>query len=482
MDQGAAHFAAGRLEAARAAYHDALILEPKNPRALSSLATIEIRRGDLAKARAHLQAAVKIDPTFVGAWRNLAGVCQDLDLWPEAAAGLERALALEPSAGELRLALAWALTALGQVEAALETYRPLARDGPWRWTALARIGVMRPAAISLDESRAMNAAARDESFAVPTRVALFFALGAIHEIRGEIDAAFDAYHQGNALQHGRLESGAPSETPGAILAAHLASARRVRETMSESFLARHASGASLEARPIFIVGMPRSGSTLIEQILASHPDVTALGESAILPTLLERQYPADPGGDFATPLSDLGRAYLEAVRARGWRRGRPVDKTLENYLHVGAIALMFPGAVILHAVRDPLDLGVACWRTLFHRGAETLYDLGEIGAEIFAYQALMDHWRRVLPGRVHDVTLEALTADPPRQIRALLEVCRLSWNDACLRHWDAAHPVRTASAAQVRAPITAQGVGRWRLYERHLGPLRQALSAGPTAP
>ncbi len=476
MDQGAAHFDAGRLEAARAAYQDALILQPKDVRVLSSLAMIDIRRGELAKARARLRAAVRLDPKRVGAWRNLAGVCQDLDLWSEAVWALERALALDPSAGEVRLALAWALTAVGQVDAALDAYRLLARDGAWRWTALARIGLMRPATVSPEESQAMAAAAI-ESLSPATRIALYFALGAIHEARGEIAAAFAAYGQGNGLQRARLESAPPSERPAAVLAAHQASAHRVRTIFSPGFLAAHARQDGPKARPIFIIGMPRSGSSLIEQILASHPDVTALGETSILPTLLERQYPADSAGDFATPLQDLGGAYLAAAKARGWRRGRLVDKTLENYLHAGAIALMFPGAVIVHAVRDPLDLGLACWRTLFNRGAETLYNFGDIGAEMVAYGRLMDHWHGVLPGRIVDVSLEALTADPPTQIRALLEACGLAWNDACLRHWDAAHPVRTASAAQVRAPISTAGVGRWRLYDPYLGPLRQALSA-----
>jgi Sulfotransferase family len=242
---------------------------------------------------------------------------------------------------------------------------------------------------------------------------------------------------------------------------------------------RQGQGLSTTA-PIFVVGMPRSGSTLIEQILSAHPEVSALGETAVLPRLLERGA-LGPGGDQAA-IRGLARQYLEAVRARGWRgAGRFVDKTLENYLHVGAIALMFPRAVILHAVRDPLDTCVSCWRQLFTQGAETLYDFAEIGAEYVAYRQTMEHWRAVLPGRVIEVDHEALVADPERQIRWLVtEAVGLAWNDACLSFPTAGAAARTASSVQVRQPIFRTSLQRWRRYEAKLGPLIEAL--GPYAP
>jgi hypothetical protein len=138
---------------------------------------------------------------------------------------------------------------------------------------------------------------------------------------------------------------------------------------------------------------------------------------------------------------------------------------------------MFPKAVIILATREPLDACVACWRQLFATGAETLYDLAEIGAEYRRYQTMIEHWRTVLPGRMAEVSLEGLVAAPEREIRRLVvEVCGLSWDSACLRFWQAPGVVRTASAAQVRRPISSEGLGRWRRYERHLGPLRDALA------
>jgi hypothetical protein len=199
-----------------------------------------------------------------------------------------------------------------------------------------------------------------------------------------------------------------------------------------------------------------------------------------LPQLLERGFPAGK-----PELRALAHRYLEAVRGRGWRGvGRFVDKTLENYLHVGAIALMFPNAVILHAVRDPVDTCFSCYRQLFASGAETLYDLAEIGIDYVGYRGVMEHWDRVLPGRVVEVRNEALAAAPQAQIRWLVtEACGLAWNDACLDFYVSNRPVRTASGVQVRSQVSQAGVGRWRRYEAHLAPLLTALGLyGPQAP
>jgi hypothetical protein len=157
------------------------------------------------------------------------------------------------------------------------------------------------------------------------------------------------------------------------------------------------------------------------------------------------------------------------MRARGLRGGaRLVDKTLLSYLYVGVIHLMFPGAVILHSVRDPIDTCL-CFRSLFGAGNETSYDLADIGATYVRYRAAMDHWARVLPGRVVDVSHGALVADPEGQIRWLVtEACGLDWDDACLRFFETDRPVRTVSFAQVRQPIFTTSVQRWRRYEAHL--------------
>ena len=178
----------------------------------------------------------------------------------------------------------------------------------------------------------------------------------------------------------------------------------------------------------------------------------------------------------------LGDSYLEKLRAMGWRKTPfVIDKMLGNYLHIGMIHLVFPRATILHCVRDPVDTCLAEFRKLFRTGNEWTYDLRDLGAHYQRYREMMAHWQAVLPpGRIIDVDHEELVADPDTKIRWLTDSCHLKWDDACLRFYATTRPVRTASIAQVRQPIFKTSVQRWRSYEKHLGPLFEAL--GPFAP
>lgn len=229
---------------------------------------------------------------------------------------------------------------------------------------------------------------------------------------------------------------------------------------------------------IFIVGMPRSGSTLVEQILASHPRVHALGEMSAMPALVHRDFPYAPS---APPrFKELRGAYLAEARNGGWPGwGSFTDKMLTNWQRVGMIHLLFPEAVILHTVRHPVDTCFSCFRTLFERDNEMTFDLADLGELYRAYRQAMAFWAAVLPGRVLDVNHEALVADPERGIREIVAACGLPWHDACLRFYELERDPGTASTEQVRRPIFRDSIGRWRLYRDHLGPLIEAL--GPYA-
>ena len=478
LDQAAAHAVAGRLAEAAAAYARAERADPDDFRAPFSLATIDLQQGRPDFALPRLRHVAQLKPDLFDAWHNIGGAAQTLQLWDEAADAYARALALREDALETRRNYAVVLSASGRVAEAEAEQRRLASVPVTRLWALTRLALLRPDAVETAELEAMRAAAADASVDLDTRIGLWFAAGEVLERRVADEAAFAAFAEGNRLKRAQLAA-RPETEPRAVLEQHRASARRVRTTFGAEPLGI-AQGLGLStAAPIFVVGMPRSGSTLIEQILSAHPDVRSLGETAVLPQLLERGA-LGPGVD-QKALRGLARQYLEAARARGWRgAGRFVDKTLENYLHVGAIAMLFPQAVILHAVRDPLDTCLSCWRQLFAHGAETLYDLAEIGAEYVAYRETMEHWRAVLPGRVTDVDHEALVADPERGIRWLVtEAARLAWNEACLDFPTAGAAAPTASSAQVRQPIFRTSLQRWRRYEPHLAPLIEAL--GPYA-
>ena len=471
LDEAAAHFKAGRLDAAAQLYRQLEREAPGDARAAYSLAVIDIRQGRLDRARRRLEAVVAAAPLLAAAQHNLGAVRQRLGDWALAAEAYGRALELRPDAGETRLGLATALAALGRSGEAIAQHRTLARDPAWRGAALARIALIDPAAVDDGELAAMQGAAAEAELDPDTRTGLFFALGDVLDRRGRAAEAFDAYAAGNRLKHAALGAAV-----GEAAAASTAAARYVQDLVTPKYLAAHAGQGDPTAAPIFVVGMPRSGSTLIEQILASHSQVQGLGETGALPAMAAHGYPATAAG-----LRGLAGRYLAAMRQRGWDgRSRFVDKTLENYLHVGLIHLLFPKATILHAVRDPMDTGFACFRQLFASGNETLYDLAEIGAEYRRYRGLMDHWAAVLPGRVREVSYEPLVAEPKAQIQALVTgAAGLAWEPATLAFHERAGAVQTASASQVRRPIFASSVGRWRRHAERLGPLAEAM--GPYA-
>ncbi len=465
LDKAAAHFTAGRLDASAQIYRRLERDAPRDVRAVYSLAVIDIGQGRLERARRRLETAVGLDPTLVQAHHNLGAVCQRQGDWPQAAQAYARAVDLHPEAPASRLGLAAALTALGRAVEAIAQLRLLAQDPTQNSAALTRIALIDPSAISDADLSAMREAAGDEKLDPNVRTGLLFALGDAFDHRGREGEAFAAYAAGNRLKRGLLDVHAAAE-------ANAAAAQYVRDHIGAAWISAHTGHGDSSVAPIFIVGMPRCGSTLIEQILASHPLIQGLGETGVLPRLVGDGYPQT-----ATGLGGLAEQYLTGLRARGWAgASRFVDKTLENYLHLGLIQVLFPRATIIHVQRDPVDVGFACFRQLFTEGNETLYDLMEIGQEYVRYRQLVDHWKAVMPGRIAEIGYEALVGDPPSQIRALVtEVADLPWDERVLRFQEREGGVTTASSSQVRRAIYGTSVRRWRRYADHLQPLISAL-------
>ena len=236
--------------------------------------------------------------------------------------------------------------------------------------------------------------------------------------------------------------------------------------------------------PIFIVGLPRSGSTLIEQILASHPEVEGTMELQNVPSIVRDLDLKPPSGypesvtmlDHSV-LAALGARYLDETAALHPERPYFTDKLPNNFLHVGLIAAMLPNAILVDARRHPMDACFSAYKQHFAEGQTFTYDLEDLGRYYRGYLALMRHWRAVLPGRVHTVHYEAVVASPETEIRSLLSHCGLSFDERCLRFHETKRSVRTASAEQVRQPLYATGVGYWRHFEAELAPLKAAFGA-----
>ena len=485
LDVAAAHYAEGRLSLACEAYRRVEAEDPEDIRARYSLAVIDLRTGRFDAARRRLKAVLRRQGDHFSAHHNLGVAEQRLGGWEAAEAAYAQALRLRPEATETAFSRAIALAVLGRSDEAVTLYRGLAEGPGARPRALTRLAILRPEVVTDAELVRLRADATDETLGPETRTGLLFALGGVLELRREDAAAWEAFAAGNALQHRRLVDGALASRPAVVAQEHAASIARIKSLFTSAFVARQAGQGETAVRPIFIVGMPRSGSSLIEQILASHPRVQGMGESDALWAALDGRYPYPPDAPReADHFRRLARRYLEIQGQRGWSpRHRLVDKTLDNRLHVGTIHLMFPQATILHAARDPVDTGLACWRQLFASGNETLYDLAEIGAEELRHAAMMEHWRKVLPHRVVEVRYEDIVADPEASIRWLVtEVCGLPWASDCLRFHETRRAVGTASADQVRRPIFHTSVERWRRYQPQLAPLLAALNGQDRVP
>jgi hypothetical protein len=238
-------------------------------------------------------------------------------------------------------------------------------------------------------------------------------------------------------------------------------------------------------RPMFVLGMPRSGSTLVEQVLASHPAITGGGELRFMDVVLRNHAAMVEGGKISSllrltcdQLPELAETYLSLIAPMAPQEQMVVDKMPGNFFHIGLIALMFPNAKIIHVKRNPMATCLSCYKQRFLEGHAFSYDLDDLGRYYLAYLDLMEHWRQVLPGRVFEVEYEALTSDFEPQARRLIDYCGLEWDDACLKFHENKRAVRTASLAQVRKPIYTSSVSFWQNYERQLKPLYDILHEG----
>ena len=328
-----------------------------------------------------------------------------------------------------------------------------------------------------------------EDLELSSRVQFYFALGKAAEDTGDYAVSFDHYDQGNALHRSTLNY------------QHAQNNRRVnrmKTQFTESFFRQRAGMGCPDDSPIFIVGMPRAGSTLLEQILASHSQVEGTTELPDIITLakeLRAQANEDEMGAYdgvlarmsATELHDAGQTYLERTRIhRKTQSPYFIDKMPNNFLHIGLIQACLPNAKIIDARRHPLGCCFSNFKQYFARGQSFSYSLTDVGHFYRDYVELMDHYDAVLPARVHRVIYENLVGDVEAEIRSVLDYCGLPFEEGCLRFFENKRPVRTASSEQVRQPIYQDGVEQWRSFEPHLSPLKEALgevlTAYPAAP
>ncbi len=442
---GLVHSDAGNHALAIASYRRALELDPRHNRSWNNLGTTLEQSGDQAGALHAYQQAVLCDPGHIEARNNVGAILSAEGALDEAREAFNAAIALRPDFVEAHYNLS-----------SLKKYTP---DDP-------HLAMLR------------RCHERRHRLTEDARIRCNFALGKALDDIGDFDAAFAAYDEGNSLQHALcLFDEARAD---AMLA-------EIMQVFDERFFAERKDWrgtADPQRTPIFIVGMPRSGTTLLEQILSSHTSVHGAGELSELHDCIVSATKAGPDHPFAAGVTHLSEADLKRLGddylQRVWQLSPDsrfiTDKMPANFFYLGLIHLALPNARIIHAMRDPMDSCFSCYSRLFNETMEFTYDQGALGRYYARYMTLMRHWHAVLPkGTILDLPYEDMVADVEGQARRVLEFVGLPWEPKCLEFYDNQRQVKTASVAQVRRPIYQSSIARWKHFARHLRPLYELV-------
>jgi tetratricopeptide (TPR) repeat protein len=458
-------------------YVKVLQSNPRHAEAHNNLANVYQRLGQLERAIIHYKAAIEINPTYPDAYGNLGNAYLVLDRLEESIETNRRAIELKPTRFGSHNNQGVAFQALGQFEEAERAYERALELVPNEGSVhlnLANMGRFKPGDRRLPGLQRLLSEV--ETLDVGNEIYAHFAMGKALGDLGQYQDAFRHLLKGNALKRATIDYDEPQR---------LAMFENVRTTFTRDFVEARSGGGDTSWSPIFIVGMPRSGTTLMEQVLASHSKVFGAGELETFKEALaecasgqgiEPAYPDLTGALSQDQIRQLGEIYTARVRARAPEAERIVDKMPLNFVFVGLIHLALPNARFINTFRDPLDTCVSCFSLLFTGSQPFAYDLAELGRYYRGYEAVMEHWHKVLPpGVMLDVQYEALVDDLEGTARRALRHCGLDWEEACRDFHDTKRAVRTASVMQVREPVYRSSIGKWRPYADFLEPLGQAL-------
>lgn len=477
--QGNALRAMNRLTEAADCYQRILRINPKHAVTLYNLGVIRNEQGRLGDAIGLYQRALRADPKLHYAWVSLANARKRLGDFKLGLEAVKRAKALAPDWPDVRATEASIYEMAGEVDKAWACIQPLVERGSTDVNVvlpLARIakkiGRVEQAITALDRALA------DPRTIDAQKLVVHFAYGKLLDSLGRYDQAFEQFRMGNEMKPRELDRSGVKRT--------LSLMRDIFSPEKRDRLPRVEAELADADRPIFIVGMPRSGTTLVEQMLASHPQVHGAGELRYMGFLTrlvsQRVGDGQPYPECAVRITndlmlEMAQRYLANMRRHNATARRVVDKMPNNFWQLGLISRMLPKARIIHTVRDPMDTCLSCYFQNFGGVHAYAFNLANLGFYYRQYARMMAYWKKTLDLPILTINYEQLVAEPETHARKLIDFVGLEWDERVLAFHETRRDVATASYDQVRRPIYADSIGRWRHYEKHLAPLRQALSS-----
>ena len=472
---GTAFLVLEQFDKAAAGFSNALALKPDYPEAYLGLARVHKEQQRPNEAEAMTKKALALAPEKAEAHSLLGEIYTEYGYPDKAAQAFTSALQLNPDLLSAHLGKGYLLMEQGRMATAEASFRhALSLDAANLGARLAMAQVKKAETDDENMTALVEAAEKIDTMLETKAMTLHFALGKCYDDTKRYDLAMHHFLAGCRLKRKRIQYD-PEDNDNIR--------RNICEFFSPETIEKLRGEGCPSNLPIFVLGMPRSGTTLIEQIIASHPLVYGAGELPDLLALAAKPkaegldgYPLSLAGITPPDLKILGERYVAGLQARQPEAKRITDKMPANFNCVGLIHLMLPNAKIIHVKRNPVDTCLSGFTNLFHKSLHHSYDLAEIGRYYRNYAIIMDHWRTVLPaGAFYEVQYEEMVADHENKARALLTYCGLPWDDACLDFHKTKRNIRTASVTQVRQPLYTSSVERWRKYEAHLGPLLVAL-------
>jgi tetratricopeptide (TPR) repeat protein len=474
---GLAYIKEIRLDEAAALLERSLKLRPDYPEALIGMGRVLNEQNRTVEARQYFDRVVEVAPDKPEAWCQLAALATEMGEPDRAEQAFNKALETDPEMADAIAGIGNLRLESGKLDEAVELLERAIEIKPDSLGARFQLAQARKVKLGDDNLAVLEGMQSEyEDWEDDKRVAYHYALGKAYDDLKQYDQAFPHFLEGARIKRSRINYDADEDAT---------ISQRIISNFTKARFNQLRGAGNPSNLPIFVLGMPRSGTTLTEQIIASHPQVFGAGELPELMNIVQHleseqvqlSIPDIIGLIEQSDLTRWGEEYVRSVSARA--SGNPqriTDKMPANYYALGLIPLMLPNAKIVHVKRNPVDTCVSCFTRLFQRHQDATYDLAELGRHYASYARLMEHWRKVLPeDSFIEVQYEDIVADMETQARRLIDWCGLEWDDACLEFHKNKRSIRTASVTQVRQPIYTSSVERWRNYEQFLGPLLEAL-------